>query len=94
MNKKRKYLKDKNNEFAMNSNNKNIIYLYKRINKFKRNYQHTSNLVNDENGDLLAGSHNILNKWKNYYSQLLYEHTSLMLGVHTAEQLLPDNSPY
>jgi hypothetical protein len=28
-------------------------------------------LVNDENGDLLAGSHNILNRWENCFSQLL-----------------------
>jgi hypothetical protein len=28
-------------------------------------------LGKDENGDLLADSHNILNIWKNYFSQLL-----------------------
>jgi hypothetical protein len=27
--------------------------------------------VKDENGDPLAESHNILNGWKNYFSQLL-----------------------
>jgi hypothetical protein len=27
--------------------------------------------VKDENGDLLADSHNILKRWKNYFSQLL-----------------------
>jgi hypothetical protein len=30
-----------------------------------------NNLVKDENGDLLADSHSILNRWKNYFSQLL-----------------------
>jgi hypothetical protein len=30
--------------------------------------------VKDENGDLLADSHNFLNRWKNYYSQLLNVH--------------------
>jgi hypothetical protein len=30
--------------------------------------------VKDENGDLLADSHNILNRWKNYLSQLLNVH--------------------
>jgi hypothetical protein len=30
--------------------------------------------VKDENGDLLADSHNILNRWKNYFSQLLNVH--------------------
>jgi hypothetical protein len=33
-----------------------------------------SNLVKDENGDLLADSHSILNKWKNYFCQLLNVH--------------------
>jgi hypothetical protein len=30
--------------------------------------------VNDENGDLLADSRNILNRWKNYFSKLLSVH--------------------
>jgi hypothetical protein len=30
--------------------------------------------VKDENGDLLADPHNILNRWKNYFSQLLNVH--------------------
>jgi hypothetical protein len=70
-NKKREYLKDKINELATNSKNKNIRDLYSGINGFKRGYQPRNDLVKDENGDLLVDSHNILNKWKNYYSQLL-----------------------
>jgi hypothetical protein len=30
--------------------------------------------VKDENADLLADSHIILNRWKNYFSQLLNVH--------------------
>jgi hypothetical protein len=41
------------------------------INAFKRGYQSRSNLVKDSTGDLLANSHNILSKWKNFFSQLL-----------------------
>jgi hypothetical protein len=67
---KKEYHKDKINEFAMNSRNKNITYLYRGINEFKRGYQPRCNLVKDENGDLLADSRNILNRWKNYFSQL------------------------
>jgi hypothetical protein len=52
-NKKREYLKDKINELAMNSKNKNIRDLYTGINEFKRGYQPRSNIVNDENGDCL-----------------------------------------
>jgi hypothetical protein len=66
-NKKREYLKDKINELAMDNKNKNIRDLYRGINEFKRGYQSRNNLVKDENGDLLADSHNILNRWKNTF---------------------------
>jgi hypothetical protein len=69
-NKKREYLKDKILELATNSKNKNIRDLYRGIIGFKRGYQPKNNLVKDENGDLLADSHNILNRWKNYFSQI------------------------
>jgi hypothetical protein len=59
----------------MNSKNKNMKDLYRAINEFKWGYQPVTNLVKDENGDLLADSHNILNKWKNYFSQLLNVHS-------------------
>jgi uncharacterized membrane protein YheB (UPF0754 family) len=58
---KRKYLKDKIDELVTNSKNKNIRDMSQIINEFRRSYHPTSNLVNEENGDLLAGSHNILN---------------------------------
>jgi hypothetical protein len=48
--------------------------------------------VKDENGDLLADSHNILNRWKNYFSQLLNVHNVSdvrQIEVHTAEPLVP-----
>jgi hypothetical protein len=57
----------------------------------------TSNLVKDENDDLLAYSHNILNRWKNYYSQLLNVRRVSdvrQIEVHTAEPLIPDPSPF
>jgi hypothetical protein len=73
-NKKREYLKDKINELATDSKNKNIRDLYRGINEFKRGYQPRNNLVKDENGDLRPDSHNILNRWKNYFSQLLNVH--------------------
>jgi hypothetical protein len=67
-NKKMEYLKDKIKELSTNSKNKNMRDLYRGINGFKRGYQPTSNLVKFENGDLLADSHNILNRWKSYFS--------------------------
>jgi trans-aconitate methyltransferase len=48
--------------------------------------------VKDKNWDLLADSHNILNRWKNYFSQLLNVHnvSDFTQGeVHTAELLVP-----
>jgi hypothetical protein len=51
--------------------NKNIRDLYRGINKFKKSYQPRNILVMDENCDLLAHSHNILNKSKNYFPQHL-----------------------
>jgi hypothetical protein len=63
-NKKRGYLKDKIDELATNSKNKNIRDLYRGINDFKRCQPLRSNLVKDENGDLLSDPNNILNRWK------------------------------
>jgi hypothetical protein len=69
-NKKKKYLKDKIDEFATNSKNENIRDLYRGINDFKRGYQPRSNSVKD----MLAYTHNIFNRWKDYFSQLLNVH--------------------
>jgi hypothetical protein len=58
------------------------------INEFKRGYQPRNNLVKDENGDMFADSHNILNKWKNYFSNLLNVQILSdvrQIEVHTAE---------
>jgi hypothetical protein len=42
-------------------------------------------LVKDDNGDLLKDSHNILKRWKNYFSQLLNVH-----NVSDARQIEKD----
>jgi hypothetical protein len=58
-------------------------------------YQQRNYFEKDENGDLLADSHNILNRWKNYFSQLLNVHNVndvRQIKVHTAEALLPGPS--
>jgi hypothetical protein len=89
-NKNRKYLKDKTKDLATNSKNKNIRDQYRGINEFKRGYQRINNFMKDENGDLLVDSHNILNRWKNYFSQLLNVHNVSdvrQIQVHVAETL-------
>jgi hypothetical protein len=51
-------------------------------------YQPRNNFIKDKNGDLLANSHNIMNTWKNYYSQLLNVHRVCdirQMEIYTAE---------
>jgi hypothetical protein len=67
-NERREYLKDKIDELATNSKNKNTRNLYRGIYKFKMGYQPRSNIMKYENGDLLVESHNILNRLNNYSS--------------------------
>jgi hypothetical protein len=94
-NKKREHLKDKINKLATNSKKKNIRDLYRGINEFKRGYQPRNNLVKDEDGDLFEHSHNILIRWRNYFSQLLNVHNVSdvrQIEIHMAEPFLPDRS--
>jgi hypothetical protein len=62
------------NELESNSKNKNIRDLYRGINEFKKGYQPRTNLVKDKRGNLLPNPHKILNRWKNYFCQLLNIH--------------------
>jgi hypothetical protein len=51
--------------------------------------------VKDENGDLLEDSHNILNRWKSYFSNLLNVHNISdvrQIEVHMAQPLVPGPS--
>jgi hypothetical protein len=57
-------------------------------------YQPRTTLLKDENGDLLADSHSILSRLKNYFSQLLNVHRvsdARQMGIHTAELLVPQS---
>jgi hypothetical protein len=62
------------------------------LNAFKSGYQPRYNLVKDGNGDLITYSHHVLNRWKNYVSQLLNEHNVsdvMQILVYTAEPVVP-----
>jgi hypothetical protein len=53
--------------------------------------------VEDENGDVLADPHNILNRWKYYFSQLLNVRRFSdvrQMEIHTAELLVYNLSPF
>jgi hypothetical protein len=52
-------------------------------------------LVNDERGGLLADPHKILNRWKNYFCQLLNVHGAggvRQIEMHTAERFVLEPS--
>jgi hypothetical protein len=70
-NKEMEYLKENINELETNNKNKNIRDLHRGINEFKKGYQPMTNLAKNENGNLLADTHDILNRWKNYLPRLL-----------------------
>jgi hypothetical protein len=49
-------------------------------------------LAKDENGDLLADPHSILNRWKSNFSQLLNVHNVSdikHIEIHTTEPVIP-----
>jgi hypothetical protein len=58
--------------------------------------QPTSSLVKDDHGDMLADSHKILNRWKNYFSQFLNVHRVrdvYQTEINTAVPLVPNSNP-
>ena len=78
-----------------NSRIKNIRDLYRGINDFKKGYQPGTNIVNDDIGYLVAYSHRILARWRNYFSQILNVHRVNYVRqteIHTAETLVPEPS--
>jgi len=54
-------------------------------------------LIKDEKGDLVADSHNILARWRNYFSQLLNLHEVSVVRqteILSAEPLVPKPSAF
>jgi hypothetical protein len=91
-NKKREYLKDKINELETNNKDKNIRNLYRGLNEFKEGYQPRINITKDENGNQLANLQGILNRWKNFFNQVVNihgVHDVRQMDIHTAEPLVP-----
>jgi len=89
------YLRAKIEELETNSKIQNIRDLYRGINDFKKGYKLRCNIVKDEKGDLVADSHNIVARWKNYFSQLFNVYGVKDVGqaeIHTAGPLVPDPS--
>jgi hypothetical protein len=94
---KKEYLKGKIKELETNSKIKNSRVLYKGINDFKKGYQPSTTIVKDEKGDLVTGSHSILARWRNNFSQLLNVHgvnDVTQTESHTAEPLVHEPSAF
>ena len=71
--------------------------MYRGINYFKKGYKPRAIIVNDEKGDLVADSHSIMARWRNYFSQLLNLHgvnDVRQAEMHTAEPLVPEPSAF
>jgi hypothetical protein len=83
------------NELETNNKNKNIRDLYRGINEFKKGYQPRINIKKDENDNLIADPQNVLNRWKNFFNQVLNVHVVLnvrQMDIHTAEPLVSESS--
>jgi len=93
--KKKAYLRAKFEELETNSKIQHIRDLYRGINDFKKGYQPRCNIVKDETGDLVADSHSIVARWRNYFSQLFNVHgvkDVRQAEIHTADPLVPQPS--
>ena len=53
-------------ERETNSKIKNIRNLYRGISDFKKGYQPRCNIAKDEKSDLVADSHSIVARWRNF----------------------------
>jgi hypothetical protein len=94
-NKTMTYMKATIDELETNSKLKDVRDLYRGINDFNKGYQPRTNIVKDEQGDLVVDSHSILARWRNYFSQVLNVHgvnDVRQVEIHTAEQLVPEPS--
>jgi hypothetical protein len=86
-------LKSKIEELKTNSKINNTRDLYRGINDVKKEYQPRTRIVKDETGDLVADSHRIMVRRRNYFSQILNVHgvsDVRQAEIHTAEPLVPE----
>ena len=96
-NKMKEYLKGKIEEFETYSKIKNIRGLYRGINDLEKVYQPRTNIVIEEKGDLVADTHSILGRWRNYFSLLKNIHGANDVSqteLHTAEPLVTEPSTF
>jgi hypothetical protein len=71
----------------------NIRDLYRGINDVKKGYQPRTRMIKDGKGDLVANSHSIMVRWRNFFSQILIVHgvsDVRQAEIHTVETLVPE----
>jgi hypothetical protein len=69
--------------------------LYRGINDIKKGYQPRTNILTDEKRGLVADSHSILARRRNYFSQILNVHgvnDIRQTEIHTSEPVIPEPS--
>ena len=69
--------------------------MYRGINDMKKGYQPRTRIAKDEKGDLVADSHSIMARWRNYFYQILNVHgvsDVRQAEIHTEEPLVPESS--
>jgi len=70
---------------------------FEGINDFKKGYEPLTNIVKDEKGDLVAGSHSTMSRKREHFSQLLNVHRGndvRQTEIHTVEPLVPELSVF
>jgi hypothetical protein len=69
--------------------------MYRGINEFKKGYHPRFNIIKDEDGNLPVDPQNVLNRWENFFNQVLNVHgvhNVRQMHIHTAEPLVPEPS--
>jgi hypothetical protein len=72
-----------------------ILDLYRGINEFGKVYQPRINIINDENGNLLADPHSGLKRWEDFFNHVPIEHrihNVRQMNICMAEPLVPESS--
>jgi hypothetical protein len=73
-----------------------ISCLHRGIDEFKKVYECKTDMIKDENDVMLVDSHSILNRLKNYFSQLLNVlhgvNNVMQVKIHAVEPLVPESS--
>jgi hypothetical protein len=81
---------------SLNERKNKIRDSYRDVTKFKKGCQPRNSLLMDERCDLLADPHKIVNRWKNYFCQLLNVQGASgvrQTEIQTAETSVPDPAP-